>query len=272
VPPAIVLSADVAGSGNGRTADAPDRRFRHDRDSMSSVLLPPVPARVPFAVPVVLRWLAAPLVGGVLGIGLGCWCRREAGGDGLAGMLADLGAPWILAAFVAGAVTMVAADRRWAAQPGAAVAGALAGSTCLVVATLVYYGPAQTGELALPTARGVTLVWAFVGIGVGVVMGAAGALWRSAPTLTQAAACLVAAGTAIAAEAYYLLDAGAYLDERPVLVALAAFGIAMPLLLGPRLAAPIGAVLVAVLAVPGSLVAETVWRGSVESIAFLARR
>ena len=84
-------------------------------------------------------------------------------------------------------------------------------------------------------------------------------------------ACLVVAGTAVAAEAYYLLDAGDT-GTRSVLVVLAAVGIGLPLLAGRRWAAPVGMVLVAVLAVPGSLLAEVVWRGSAEGVAFLQRR
>ena len=194
-----------------------------------------------------------------------------AGTGGVAGTLAELGAPWILAAFVAGALPMIAADRRPRAQLGAGVVGALAGATSLVVATVVYYGPARTGRLDVPDARGVTAMWAIVGIAVGVVIGAAGALWRSAPNAAQAVGCLVVAGTAVAAEAYYLLDAGDT-GARSVLVVLAAVGIGLPLLAGRRWAAPVGMVLVAVLAVPGSLLAEVVWRGSAEGVALLQRR
>ncbi len=228
------------------------------------------PVHVP--IPMVLRWLAAPVAGGVVGVVLGYWCRRFAGTGGVNGTLADLGAPWVVAAFTAGAVTMLAADRRWPAQLGAAVAGALAGATSLVVATLVYYGPAQTGRLDLPDARGVTLVWSIVGVGVGVVIGAAGALWRAAPNGLQATACLVVVGTAVTSEAYYLLDTGGVVDGRAVLIAVAAAGIGLPLLRGLRWGALLGLVLVAIAAVPGSLLAEIVWRGTTDGIAFLHSR
>ena len=225
-------------------------------------------ARRPSVVPTLLRLLAAPVVGGAVGVVLGYWCQRVAGTGGAAGTLAELGAPWILAAFVAGALPMIAADRRPRAQFGAGLVGALAGATSLVIATVVYYGPARTGRLDVPDARGVTAMWAIVGIAVGVVIGAAGALWRSAPNALQAVGCLVVAGTAVAAEAYYLRDTGA----RSVLVVLAAVGIGLPLLAGRRWAAPVGMVLVAVLAAPGSLLAEVVWRGSAEGVALLQRR
>src|SRR4051794_39221419 len=228
-------------------------------------------ARRPSAVPIVARLLTAPVVGGAVGVVLGYWCERVAGTGGAAGTLAELGAPWILAAFVAGVLAMVAADRRPRAQFGAGVVGALAGATSLVVATVVYYGPARTGRLDVPDARGVTAMWAVVGLAVGVVIGAAGALWRSAPNAAQAVGCLVVTGTAVAAEAYYLLDTGEP-GARSVLFVLAAAGIGLPLLAGRRWAALVGMVLVAVLAVPGSLLAEIVWRGSADGVAFLQRR
>lgn len=249
---------------------------RHDAVVITQSALRPTgasshAARRPSVVPTVLRLLAAPIVGGAMGVVLGYWCQRVAGTGGVAGTLAELGAPWILAAFVAGALPMIAADRRPRAQPGAGVVGALAGATSLVVATVVYYGPARTGRLDVPDARGITAMWAVVGIAVGVVIGAAGALWRSAPNAAQAVGCLVVAGTAVAAEAYYLLDTGDT-GARSVLVVLAAVGIGLPLLAGRRWAAPVGMVLVAMLAVPGSLVAEVVWRGSAEGVALLQRR
>src|SRR6187397_1246086 len=73
-------------------------------------------ARRASVVPTVLRVLAAPVVGGAVGVVLGYWCERVAGTGGVAGTLAELGAPWILAAFVAGALPMIAADRRPRAQ------------------------------------------------------------------------------------------------------------------------------------------------------------
>src|SRR6478735_5683143 len=201
-PRAIVLSADRALS---EPPAWPMRRrlgARHDAVVITQSALRPTgapshAARRPSVVPTVLRLLAAPIVGGAVGVVLGYWCQRVAGTGGVAGTLAELGAPWILAAFVAGALPMIAADRRPRAQLGAGVVGALAGATSLVVATVVYYGPARTGRLDVPDARGITAMWAVVGIAVGVVIGAAGALWRSAPSAAQAVGCLVVAGTAV---------------------------------------------------------------------------
>ncbi|MEJ7722387.1 MAG: hypothetical protein WKF58_19020 [Ilumatobacteraceae bacterium] len=44
----------------------------------------------------------------VLGLVLGFWCRADSATSGVEGALADLGAPWIVTAFVAGAVTTAA--------------------------------------------------------------------------------------------------------------------------------------------------------------------
>jgi hypothetical protein len=221
-------------------------------------------------------WLIAVPLGGVAGAALGYWCRRHAGQPSAAGVLADIGAPWILAAFAAGAATMVLTGGRRASstlgrQLGSGIAGALAGSTCLVAATIVYYGPARTGRLDPTGAGSATAVWAAVGLAVGLVFGAFGAWWRSAPSRWQAAACLAATGLAITAEAVYLLDAGVGAEPvaREVLVLVAAAGVALPLLAGRLGPALVGALAVALLALPGSLVAEVVWRGALGGVAHL---
>lgn len=226
--------------------------------------------------PIAAAALAVPL-GGLVGVALGYWCRGAAGQRSPGGVLADLGAPWILAAFAAGALTMVLAGGRRRGsglgyQVGAGIAGAVAGATCLTAATIVYYGPARTGRLDVTGAGSATVVWTGVGIAVGVAFGALGAWWRSAPSRWAAAACLVAAGTAITAEAFYLLDAGAAADPlaRHVVVLVAAAGIALPLLAGSPGPALAGALAVAVLALPGSLVAEVVWRGALDGVTHLS--
>jgi hypothetical protein len=223
-----------------------------------------------------LVWLAALPVGAVVGVVLGWWCRAYAGALSVNGVLADIGAPWIAAAFVAGAVAALAAVplRRattGAFQLSAALAGSLAGATALVVATVVYYGPARTGHLDVSGAGTRTVVWTAIGIVVGVVCGGFGALWRAVSGPTGAAACLVVVGVAITSEAFYLLDAGASNDRlvRSVLVGVAVVGIALPLLAGPRWQAVAGAVVVIALALPGSLVAEIVSRGALDSVTLL---
>ena len=223
-----------------------------------------------------LAWLVALPVGAVVGVALGWWCRAYAGDLSVNGVLADLGAPWIAAAFVAGAVAAFAAVpvRRattGAFQVSAALAGSLAGATALVVATVVYYGPARTGHLDVSGAGARTVVWTAVGIVVGVVCGGCGALWRAVSGPAGAAACLVVVGVAITSEAFYLLDAGASNEPlvRSVLVGVAVVGIGLPLLAGPRWQAVVGAVVVIALAIPGSLVAEIVSRGALDSVTLL---
>lgn len=190
------------------------------------------------------------------------------------GALSDLGAPWIAAAFVAGAVggSLVprqADDRLVGRARPAAIVGAITGATCLVVATIVYYGPARTGSLDVSGAGSSTAVWTGIGVSVGVAFGAIGALWRTARGMSVRLACLVAFGTALTAEAYFLIDIGAAGNEsvaRHVLDAVAIAGLAAPLLLGFRWQAVAGIALVAVLAAPGSLAAELLSRLAVGSI------
>src|SRR6185436_1082034 len=64
-----------------------------------SALTIPVAAHRRSGAPVAAWLLAVPL-GGVLGVVLGWWCRRSAGELSVSGVLAEMGAPWILAAFV----------------------------------------------------------------------------------------------------------------------------------------------------------------------------
>ncbi|WP_116995891.1 hypothetical protein [Desertimonas flava] len=225
------------------------------------------------APPVALAWFAAIVAGLASGAVLGWWCRASAESRSVSGVLADLGAPWIATAFAAGALArLMSAGRRpsdgVSNAVGSAVAGALAGAICLVVATGVYYGPARTGRLDVSGAGSSTVVWSVVGAGIGVLFGAVGALWWSAPTRRQAAACLVAVGTAITAEAYYLLDSGVASDllVRNVLVGVAVAGAAVPMLLGLRWHAVAGIGLVALFALPASLAAEVVSIGALDSI------
>lgn len=234
------------------------------------------PATTGHAPPMLLAWFAAIVAGVASGAVLGWWCRASVGGHSVAGVLAELGAPWIATAFAAGALGRVMSSGRRPSDGvsnavGSAVAGALAGATCLVVATGVYYGPARTGRLDVVGAGSSVVVWSVVGAGVGVLFGALGALWWSSPTRRRAAVCLVAVGTAITGEAYYLLDSGVASDVlvRNVLVCVAVAGAAAPLLLGVRWHAVVGIGLVAVLALPVSLAAEVVSVGALDSIVHL---
>lgn len=213
--------------------------------------------------------LALP-VGVACGVALGWWCRRSIGQVGVSGVLAEVGAPWILTAFIAGALVLAVTTGRASASPlTAVVAGAVAGASALVVATVIYYGPARTGRLDLDVtgAGSRTAVWAVAGFGVGVLCGALGGLWWSARSRAVALVCAVLVGTALTSEAYYLLDAGMVNSSaRGVFVALAVVGIALPLVNGLRWSTVAAMAAVAVLAFPGSLVAEVVWHGTVDAI------
>jgi len=154
---------------------------------------------------------AAVAVGSVVGVGLGWWCRAFAGSNSISGVLANLGAPWVVAAFVTGAISIGHGQRAGSTRSavGAALAGALGGAACLVVATLVYYGPARTGSFDFHGAAARTAFWTTASVAVGLVFGAAGSLWRASPCGWVRAGCLVVLGTVIAGEAGFLTVAGA---------------------------------------------------------------
>jgi len=209
----------------------------------------------------------------VLGLVLGFWCRADSASGGVEGALADLGAAWIVTAFVAGAVTTAAgassvdqgaastARRSVVRVAPVAALGAASGAACLMLATFVYYGPARTGAMSVAGAVTPTIVWSVAGVAVGAVFGAAGAIWRATNSTSQSTAALVLVGTSIAAEAMWHLSQRTYGDEPLtdlMLATLAAIGIAVPCLAGDVRRAGAGMALVALLAVPGTAVVETV--------------
>jgi hypothetical protein len=119
---------------------------------------------------------------------------------GVAGQLADvapgvparataLGAPWLVAAFAAGALLRGPA------------AGALGGAVLLAGGTLAYYLVRfrQTGELRVPSHTAIPLAWAVAALAAGAVMGALGAAWRrrSLGVLAAAVPAAALAGEAI---------------------------------------------------------------------------
>ncbi len=83
--------------------------------------------------------------------------------------LSRLGAPWLLTAFLVGAV--VGERRR----------GAIAGGMALAIGTAVYYAVFHFVEhrIGLSYAVVVGFSWAVVGLGIGGVFGYAGAAWRA---------------------------------------------------------------------------------------------
>jgi hypothetical protein len=162
--------------------------------------------------PRVERLLGAVAWGLAFGVLLGCWCRVFASSSSINGVLADLAAPWVAAAFLSG--VMVArrpgeSERRVSRPISAAIAGAIAGTVCLVVATIVYYGPARTGGFDFDGAVLRTAFWIVAGTVAGVVFGAAGAVWRSASSPRLRAVSVVGFGAIVAGEAGFLALAGA---------------------------------------------------------------
>jgi hypothetical protein len=146
------------------------------------------------------------------GVLLGCWCRAFADASSVNGVLADLAAPWVAAAFVSGVIVAPLPgepERRIPRPTSAAFAGAIAGSVCLVVATIVYYGPARTGGLDFGGATFRTAFWTVAGIVTGVVFGAAGAVWRTASSGRLRAVCVVGFGATVVGEVGFLVIAGA---------------------------------------------------------------
>lgn len=201
-------------------------------------------------------------VGSLIGIALGWWCRSFAYSNSINGVLANLGAPWVIAAFIAGAVRAGPDGSRsdGLARPhlAAGFAGALAGTIGLVVATIVYYGPARTGSFDFHGAAVRTVFWTMVSVAAGVVFGAAGALWRVSSSDTVRATSLVGLGTVIAGEAGYLIAVGATGHDTfalNVVLVVAVAGMCIPLLLGRRPITPLCVALVPVLAVPATVAA-----------------
>jgi hypothetical protein len=91
-----------------------------------------------------------------------------------------LGAPWLAAAFAAGAL---------ARRPGW---GAAQGVSALVVAVLVYYAIPEVASHPYPASRA-SVAWIWVAIPTGALFGAAGAIWRADGRWAPAAVTLLVA-------------------------------------------------------------------------------
>jgi hypothetical protein len=234
-------------------------RVRHDR-SMRTTPTRTLPHTIERTQPVELALRVA--AGGVVGgIALGGWCRwagETRDGRSVMGILSQLGAPWILAAFAIGAVVVTGVR----VQPRVAiVAGGVAGAAALVVATYVYYGPARTGGVGLGGAELATVSWTVGSIVVGGIFGVLAAVWTTSPRSRFAAVAAAGVGTAVASEAAFHLRIGSAGDEAAifcVLVTLVAVGLAVPFaLLRDRRTLPMTLV-VALMCLPASLIAEQV--------------
>lgn len=160
----------------------------------------PAPPRSPAGdlTPIVGRALVCT---GALGLLLGTWCRSfvEGSGGRFGAVLAELGAPWVVVAFAAGA--LVATPRPsdpWVERAGVLL-GAVAGAAAMVVASFTYYGDASS-----PSA----VFWATAGLMVGGPAGLAGAAWRSRPGGAVEAVAAGMLGLALVAEGVGRLDFG----------------------------------------------------------------
>ena len=165
----------------------------------------------------------------VVGTALGLWCRAWAEGSGgrAGAVLADLGAPWVLAAFAAGAA--VAGRHRAAAaldRSSGILAGGLAGGGALTVASLVYYD-GSTGPRAV--------LWMALGLVVGGLAGGAGASWAMWPRSVAGATAATALGLALAAEAVARFGGTLQMQSSAtadlIVLAVAGVGVLAPLVL-----------------------------------------
>ena len=143
----------------------------------------------------------AALSAGVLGLALGTWCRSLV--DGAAGAvgatLADLGGPWVLLAFVAGAVVIAPRSADPGVERVGVALGGMAGAGAMVIASFTYYGGASSVS---------AVFWATTGLLVGGAAGLAGAAWRSRPGGVLEAAAAGTLGLALAAEGIGRLELG----------------------------------------------------------------
>ena len=152
-----------------------------------------------------------------------------------------LGAPWLVMAFAAGALMP---RREW---------GAAAGAAFIVLAVGVYYVAfLDEGAGVARYAVKVGLAWGAVGVLLGALFGAGGAVWRAAPRSRPGALAAAIAVGALAGEALLLrrewFSAGAPEALRLELLAavlLAAATFRRPLALGAGVAAALLAVVAA---------------------------
>jgi hypothetical protein len=199
-----------------------------------------------------VRALAVPVVLGSL---LGLWCRSwTLGSGGAAGaVLADLGAPWILAAFAVGVLVVTPRPGRPAVEvAGVALAG-MAGAATLALASFVYYD-GSIGPRAV--------LWAAIGLVVGSLAATAGATWRLRPESAVGVMAAGALGLTFAAEGVARLSGGLWMDAGPVarvtVLAVTAAGVATPLILARgRAAGLVASLAVVVLALPVALLLVT---------------
>jgi hypothetical protein len=157
---------------------------------------------------------------------------------GVPGLATALGAPWLVAAFAAGAALR---------RPGP---GVLAGAVLLCGGTLSYYAVqlALTGHVRAVETGVIAVGWAAAAALAGAVMGALGALWRAAARVPALLAAVPAA--ALAGEA--LLLAGEWRSRPAAAVLMAELALAaalLPACAWRRASLPVAALAACVLAV-----------------------
>ena len=230
---------------NARTADAGSRRDPHDGSVATTA---PVPTRTRTEDAIASLVGRAAVCTGLLGLALGTWCRSfSEGSGGLVGIsLAQLGAPWVLVAFIAGVLVVEGRSADPAIERAAVALGGLAGAGTMVVASFSYYGDASS-----PSA----VFWAAVGLVVGGAAGLAGAAWRARPGSVVEVVAAGALSLALVAEGIGRLDFGWFHSTGQVshLGArwLVAAGLALPVLLTRgRPAGVVASISVVLLAAP----------------------
>lgn len=162
-----------------------------------------------------------------------------------------LGVPWLVTAFVAGALL------------GDRLRGAVAGAVALVAGTLAYYalrvtlgGGGLLGQHGF-VPRGVPVVigWCVAATAGGAAFGLAGALWRRGGTVANVCGTALVSG-ALVGEALLLTQEWAGHGARLVLAAELALGAALPFVLSRRRALILPALALTALVAAGVAVTE----------------
>jgi hypothetical protein len=193
-------------------------------------------------------------IGLAMGVVLGVAGRATDHVTGVLHWAGALGGPWLLGAFIAGAL---ANGRR---------EGALAGATAIVFGTAVYYAifhwVEHTAGLFYAAAAG--FGWSLAGVVIGAAFGAAGGLWREGGRERATAAGVMAGG--LIAESVLLSHVwGADAAQRAVVVQLVVAAILAVALAGRARLLPLTAAVASVSAgalLVGALVVRELLRTS----------
>ncbi len=123
--------------------------------------------------PLLLVLVAFVAIGALLG-----WMGREANNGAFRGSweFSRLGGPWLVGAFVAGALA------GWRRRTGGLVLGVVGGAVAIALGSLAYYGISIWWEHVPDPRRAAKLGvgWAAAGVVIGGALGLVGALWTTA--------------------------------------------------------------------------------------------